>query len=84
MPAPLRGRRPKRRERPPKLCMTRGCGTVIPNWQRLCKGCFKQLPFPRRKEIAEACQERAPSRVFGLCRSAAEWLVEQRLKRVEG
>jgi hypothetical protein len=84
MAVPLLGRRPKRKSKPPKPCMTAGCGTVIPCWRWLCDGCFKQLPFARRKAIAEACEERAPQRIYGLCRDAAEWLVEQRLKRVEG
>lgn len=58
--------------------MTPGCGTVIPNWKWLCNRCFRSLTFARRKEIAEACQQRATHRVFGLCRSAAEWLVARR------
>lgn len=83
MARPLMGRRPKRREKPlTRTCMTPGCGTLMPSWKWLCDGCYRALPFARRKEIAEARQAREPSRVFGLCRSAAEWLVEQREKRV--
>lgn len=80
--APLRGRRPKRKAKPDKLCMTAGCQAVIPRWKWLCDGCFRQLPFLRRKAIAEACAAREPSRQFALCRDAAQWLAEQRLKRV--
>lgn len=80
----LAPRRRKRKERPPKLCMTAGCGAPIPRWMWLCRGCFRSLPFPRRKEIAEATQAQASERIFGLCRSAAEFIVEQREKRVEG
>jgi hypothetical protein len=83
MPAPLLGRRPKRKPLPDKHCMTAGCGRVVKRWQWLCVGCFRELPFARRRAIAEACQAREPQRVFGLCRDAAGWLVEQREKRVE-
>jgi hypothetical protein len=73
------GSRPRRRrkERPHRICMgcSRSTGTL---WKWLCDGCFKQLPFPRRKAIAEASQAREPTRVFGLCRDAAEWLSERR------
>lgn len=80
----LAPRRRKRKERPLKQCMTAGCGTAIPRWRWLCEACFRQLPFPRRKAIAEACQAREPQRIFGLCRDGAEFLAEQREKRVEG
>lgn len=83
MARPLFGRRPKRKPRPPKHCMTAGCGTVIPSWRWLCGGCFRQLPFARRKAIAEACEQRAPQRIYGLARDAADWLQQQREKRVE-
>lgn len=63
--------------------MTDGCGTRIPGWKWLCDRCFKALPFERRKEIAVAGQERKPNVVYGLCRSAAGWLVEQRMKAAE-
>lgn len=82
-PLGLRPRR-KRKERPPKTCMTPGCGMLLAQrWKWLCDGCFRQLPFPRRKAIAEACQARESQRVFGLCRDAAEWVASQREKRVE-
>lgn len=84
MAAPLRGRRPKRRARPDKHCMTAGCGALIPGWKWLCDPCFRGLPFARRKAIAEACQAREPARVFGLCRDAAQFIVEQRIKVAEG
>jgi hypothetical protein len=85
MAAPLRGRRPKRRERPDKRCMTPGCGTVLAHrWKWLCDPCFRSLPFARRKAIAEACQAREPQRVFGLCRDAGEFLADQRAKVAEG
>lgn len=85
MPAPLMGRRPKRRDRPPKVCMTPGCKTVLAHrWKWLCDACFRALPFPRRKAIAEACQAREPQRVFGLCREAGQFLAERRAKLVEG
>lgn len=84
MAAPLRGRRPKRREKPAtKVCMTPGCGTVMPSWKWLCDACFGMLPYPRKREICEARQAREQSRIFGLSRSAAEWIVEQREKRAE-
>lgn len=85
MASPLLGRRPKRRApRPDRVCMTAGCRSKIAPWKWLCDACFKSLPFPRRKAIAEAGQARAPQRVFGLCRDGAQWLAEQREKRVEG
>jgi hypothetical protein len=75
------GRRPKRRERPlTRTCMTPGCGRTMAAWKWLCDGCYASLPFQRRKSIAEARQRQEPSRVFGLCRDAAEWLVERRRK----
>lgn len=83
MARPLMGRRPKRKPKPDRHCLTPGCGKVIPCWRWLCDGCFKQLPFPRRKAMAEACQAREDARVFGLARDGAEWLVTQREKRVE-
>lgn len=79
----LCGRRRKRRPRPDKICMTEGCRAVIPRWMWLCSGCFRQLPFPRRKAIAEASQARDSQRSFGLCRDAAQWLVERQRKLVE-
>lgn len=80
----LCGRRPKRRARPDKLCMTQGCGRVLAHqWKWLCDGCWGQLPFARRKAIAEACQAREHQRIFGLARDAAQWLAEQREKRVK-
>ena len=84
MAAPLRGRRPKRREHPPKPCMTAGCGTIIPRWKWLCDDCFARLPFHRRKAIAEACAARESARQFGLCRDAAEWLAAIDPITVEG
>lgn len=82
--APLGRPRRKRREKPAtKVCMTPGCGTVMPSWKWLCDRCFGSLPYPRKKEICEARQAREPSRVFGLCRAASEWIVEQREKRAE-
>jgi hypothetical protein len=63
--------------------MTTGCETQIPRWQWLCNRCFRELPFARRRAIAEACQERAPQRIFGLCRDAANWLLEQRTKAAD-
>lgn len=60
--------------------MTQGCGAEIPRWRWLCDPCFRSLPFPSRKAIAEACQARAPERIFGLCREAAAFIAEQRAK----
>jgi hypothetical protein len=85
MAAPLMGRRPKRRVQADKVCMTPGCGKVLAQrWKWLCDGCFRALPFPRRKAIAEACQAREPQRVFGLARDAGQFLAEQRIKMAEG
>jgi hypothetical protein len=76
------GRRAKRKPAI-KICMTHGCEAEIPRWQWLCRRCFHALPFARRRAIAEACQARAPQRIFGLCRDAAKWLLEQRIKASE-
>lgn len=78
--APLRGRRPKRKVRPDKVCMTPGCGVKIVQWKWLCDGCFGQLPFLRKKEICDARAGKVPQRVFGLSRDAAEWLAARRDK----
>lgn len=64
--------------------MTQGCCTRIDAWKWLCDACFKQLPFGRKKEICDARAAQAQHRVFGLSRAAAEWLQEQRERRVEG
>jgi predicted amidophosphoribosyltransferase len=80
--APLRGRRPKRKPAPDRVCMTPGCGTKIASWQWLCDACFKQLPFDRKKEICGARAAKEGHRVFGLSRDAGEWLAAQREKRV--
>jgi hypothetical protein len=79
---PLMGRRAKRKVQPDKVCMTAGCGTKIVSWKWLCDSCFGRLPYARKKEICEARGERAPHRVFGLSRDAAEWLAAQRAKLV--
>lgn len=84
MAAPLIGRRPKRKPLPDKPCMTAGCGAKIARWKWLCDGCFGALPYPRKKEICEARAAQQPERVFGLSRDAAQFLVEQRSKLVEG
>lgn len=84
MARPLIGRRPKRRERQPKHCMTPGCGMVLAHrWKWLCDRCFGALPYPRKKEICEARSARLPERVFGLSRDAAQWLADQRTKEAE-
>lgn len=74
----------RRRKRKPvpafRACMTPGCGTQIASWKWLCDSCFGRLPFDRKKEICAARAERAPQRVFGLSRDAAEWLAAQRAK----
>lgn len=83
MASRLYGRAPKRKPRPPRKCMT-GCGAEISRWKWLCDRCFAELPFHDRKAIAEAGnQGRDPARRFGLCRAAAEWLVERRNKLAE-
>lgn len=78
--APLNGRRPKRKAKTDRICMTQGCGAKIASWKWLCDSCFARLPFDRKKEICGARAERAPHRVFGLSRDAAEWLAAQRAK----
>lgn len=83
MPAPLLGRRPKRKPAPERTCMTAGCGAKIASWKWLCDSCFGALPYLRKKEICEARQAHQPNRVFGLSRDAAQFLVEQREKRAE-
>ena len=84
MAAPLLGRRPKRREAAPdRMCLTPGCGTMMPSWKWLCDACFGSLPYPRKREICEARQAKEPSRIYGLSRSAADWIVAQREKRAE-
>lgn len=77
-----RSPRRKRKERPLRNCMAcaQSTGTV---WKWLCDSCFKALPFPRRKAIAEAGQVRESARVFGLCRDAAQWLQQQRQEQGE-
>lgn len=80
--APLRGRRPKRKPKPGRHCLTPGCGAPIASWKWLCDSCFAQLPFNRKKEICTARERREPHRVFGLSRDAGEWLAAQRVKRV--
>lgn len=75
--APLRGRRPKRKPRPDKLCMA-GCGHKIPQWQWLCDLCFGELPGARKKEICEARLAKQHERVFGLSRGAADFLRARR------
>lgn len=80
--APLRGRRPKRKPQPDKICMTPGCGVKIEKWKWLCDGCFRQLPALRRMEIMNARATHEPNRVFGLSREAGEWLADRRAKMV--
>jgi hypothetical protein len=81
MAGPLRGRRPKRREPPAKLCMTPGCGRVLSHrWKWLCDICFAALPYLRKKEICEARAARQSERVFGLSRDAGQFLAERREK----
>jgi hypothetical protein len=77
-----RGRR-KRKEPPPKLCMTPGCGKVLSHrWKWLCDTCFGALPYLRKKEICEARAARQHERIFGLSRDAGQFLAERREKVV--
>lgn len=78
--APLRGRRPKRKPKPDRVCMTEGCGAMIVSWKWLCDSCFARLPYDRKHEICEARKARESQRVFGLSRDAAAWLADQRTK----
>jgi hypothetical protein len=41
---------------------------------RLCKPCFRRLPFPQRQAIARAGEDKAPHLVAALAAEAAEWL----------
>lgn len=83
MAAPLMGRRPKRRAKAPtRTCMA--CPATIASWKWLCDACFKALPRARKSEICRAREDRNPPKIFGLSRSAADWLTEQRIKQVEG
>jgi predicted amidophosphoribosyltransferase len=78
MAAPLYGRRPKRKPRPPRRCMA-ACGAEISRWKWLCDRCFAELPFHDRKAIAEAGHQGSdPARRYGLCRAAAEFLINRR------
>jgi len=81
----LMGPKRKRKRRPPpeRACLACGASTFS-TWKWLCDRCFGDLPFARKKAIIDARAERAPHRVFGISRDSAEWLAEQRLKRVEG
>jgi predicted amidophosphoribosyltransferase len=77
--APLgRARRRKSKAKADKVCMTAGCGEKIDAWKWLCDRCFRQLPALRRMEICGAREQRAPHRVFGLSKDAAEWLADRR------
>lgn len=78
MPAPLRGRRPKRKPQPDKKCLTSGCGAIITRWKWLCDACFGELPYPNKKEICDARAANLPARVFGLSRTAAAWVATKR------
>lgn len=85
MPAPLYGRRRKRKEPPPKQCMTPGCGAVLAHrWKWLCDACFAALPYGRKHEICEARKAQQSERVFGLSRDAGQFLAERREKMAEG
>jgi hypothetical protein len=79
----LLGRRRKRRA----VAADRAClachGSTGSTWKWLCDACFALLPFARKKEICEARAERAPHRVFGLSRGAAEWLQDRRARQAE-
>jgi predicted amidophosphoribosyltransferase len=73
----------RRKPLPPRKCMA-GCGAEISRWKWLCDGCFKALPFHDRKAIAEAGKPgENPARRFGLCRAAAQFLVEHRAQIAE-
>lgn len=66
---------PRRRRRDePRACMA--CGAAIAAWKRLCDGCFRRLPWPRRRAICEARAARAPHLVHQHSRDAAAWLAE--------
>jgi hypothetical protein len=78
--APLRGRRPKRKARPDKICMTPGCTAKVACWQWLCNACFHELPYLRKKEICDARAAR-DNRVFSLSREAGAWLAARREER---
>lgn len=49
---------------------------MIARWKRLCDGCFRRLPFDRRRAIAEAGEARAAHLVSQLSIEAAQWLRE--------
>jgi hypothetical protein len=75
-------RRKRRSERAPRACLAckASTGTV---WQWLCDGCFGRLPYSRKHEICDARAGRAPHRIFGLSKDAADWLQQQRQQQTE-
>lgn len=77
--APLGLPRRKAAKRPEKICMTPGCGAKIKIWQWLCDRCFGELPGGRKKEICDARRARQFERIFGLSKSAAEFLFARRV-----
>lgn len=79
MPRPLMGRRPKRREPKPRACLAQ-CGATIDPWKRLCDGCFAQLPYDRRREIAASRQNNGVHKTLDLYRDAAAFLVDRRAR----
>ena len=84
MAAPLYGRRRKRKAKPAtRTCITPGCGNVTASWKLLCDGCFHEIPTTDKRLICEARSQRAPHRVFGLSRDAAERLVEKRAAQAD-
>lgn len=67
----------RRRSVAPNACLVKDCGAQIPAWKRICSGCWRKLPFDRRRAIAQAGQDRAPHIVAQLALEAATWLSNQ-------
>jgi hypothetical protein len=83
MPAPLGRNRPRRRKRPPRRCLTPGCGVLIESWPWLCGICFSTLPLPRKREICAARQAGNPAAIYGLSRDAGQWVADRRAEEAD-
>lgn len=63
-----------RRRRPDPTCANPLCGRAIERWQRVCGGCWKQLPFAHRKALIEARQAKDFLSLSRLAIEAGAWL----------
>ncbi|HEV7658813.1 MAG TPA: hypothetical protein VGO55_03100 [Allosphingosinicella sp.] len=60
-----------RQPREPKVCLVKGCGSIIESWKVLCDTHFRALPWATRDAIREAREAQAPHIVSKLMSDGA-------------